>query len=146
MRRQKPYPNYKFFFQEFYDIELYTEPLVVSCVLYSQFENRTARGVSVCSPQDIPDKIVGRKEAERYALHAMKLRGNVMITDKRAVRTVARCECYFTHHAEVNPVLAFHERKALSGTYKPIWLSSGAVGCPDAGRIYAGSFPSLRKS
>ena len=67
------------------------------------------RGVSVCSPSDIPDDIEGEKWAYRYARHALLGRSEVPIVSLPAIRMLLKTDCPFTMQSEEFPFLTFQE-------------------------------------
>ena len=67
------------------------------------------RGVAVCSPNDTPNPLLGRKWARRYAMHSVKGREDVPITDYRATRTILNTDCPFIYQSEINPYPTFQE-------------------------------------
>jgi hypothetical protein len=58
----------------YYERDEKNRPIVTVCLL--QINGAFARGLAVCSPQDNPDKKVGRKIARQRAGYAVKTRSN----------------------------------------------------------------------
>lgn len=85
-------------------------------IVFKWFPNSRiiARGVSVCSPLELPDDERGITIARNHALRALKGRENLRpITNKRAIRTVMKTDCPFVNHLERAPTLTFHECRDL---------------------------------
>lgn len=87
--------------------------IVTVCVI--EDNGVTARGVAVCSPDDEPDMEKGMRLAERYALHAIKGRDEIRITDRRAIGALIKVDCPWLYHSELKPDLSWRERKCLFG-------------------------------
>jgi len=83
--------------------------------------NKLGRGVSVCSPSDTPNVVLGSNWARRYAIHSIKpnrkglRRPDVPITDYRAIRTILNTDCPFVMQSEMNPGLTFQEKAFFFG-------------------------------
>lgn len=77
--------------------------------------DKFGRGVSICSDVDIPDENDGKTYAERYALHAIKRRKNILISDERAIRMLLKTDCPFIDHSQSFPILTWQERRFFFG-------------------------------
>ncbi len=90
-------------------------PQVVTCTIFNGEE--WARGVAVCSPEDVPNLTLGKDMALRYALLSLKGRWRSIrpITDRRALGLLIKLRVPYTCHAERYPRLSFFERRRLFG-------------------------------
>ena len=77
--------------------------------------HKYGRGVSVCSSEDIPNDRDGREYAERAALHAVKGRKEILITDQRAIRALLKTDCPFIYHSQAWPLLTWQEKRFFFG-------------------------------
>jgi len=85
--------------------------IVTVCTIKDK--NKFGRGVAVCSREDEPNDEDGKMYAERYALHAIKGRKNIRITDERAIRGILITDCPFVYHTQIWPQLTWHEKRYL---------------------------------
>jgi hypothetical protein len=90
-------------------------PIITVCLL--SFEDGfMARGVSICSPKDQPEKEVGRCIAHNRALRSLLHRrghGN-LINRPEAISTCIAASCNFAAmKQEIHPTLTAFERKII---------------------------------
>ena len=88
--------------------------VVIVCTIMDS-RGRFGRGVSVCSPSDVPNVVIGSNWAKRYAKHAILGRPDIQITDYRAIRTILNTDCPFVMQSEMNPSLTFQEKAFYFG-------------------------------
>ena len=100
-------------------------------------EGKFGRGVSVCSPGDFPDAIqhddatnsfhTGIFHAKNYALRALKGRGDILITDDRAIYALMATDCPFIYHSQTMPILTWQEKRFFFGKAKFLGYKKGFV-------------------
>ncbi len=107
--------------------------IVVTVCTMMVGSNHFVRGVSVCSPNDTPNPIVGRNWARRYAIHSIKTnkkglqRPDIPITDYRAIRTLLNTDCPFIFQSERDTCPTFQEAAFFFGkkNLSQIWENGG---------------------
>jgi len=101
-------------------------------------EGKFGRGVSVCSPGDQPDPVcmtgypepadhAGMFHAKNYAMRAIKGRGDILITDDRAIRALLSTDCPFVYHSQNMPILTWQEKRFFFGKAKFLEWKKGFV-------------------
>lgn len=97
---------------------LLTKPIVTVCYILTK-DNNVGRGISICSPKDIPDSKEDSKEGKRLAkynaIRVLKGRSIPLIRRKEAIEQLIRVKCPFIKKGELNPHLSWWERKFLFG-------------------------------
>jgi hypothetical protein len=88
--------------------------VVTVCTIMSG-DSKLSRGVSICSPNDVPNSILGRNWARRYSIHAVKGRPDILITDYRAIRTMLNTDCPFIFQSEAFSTPTFQEAAFFFG-------------------------------
>jgi len=90
-------------------------PLVTVCLMATK--NYTARGISTCSPLDIPCKETGRRLARGKALRALgtKMNSSKVGARERVVEVLykANVPLGFLYKSEISPELTDFERNIL---------------------------------
>ena len=84
------------------------EIVITVCTIMDE-AGKTGRGVAVCSPMDSPVDLSGEWYSRCHAMHSIKGRPDVAITDDRAIQTLLRTNCPFTMKSEMYPKLTFQE-------------------------------------
>ncbi len=92
------------------------EQRITVCLLLSG--NNVARGMSVCSYDDIWNDEEGKKLAWTFASRALKNRKNEEITNYKILNILIDTRCPFSKKGEKNPELSWYERKLLFGWKK----------------------------
>jgi hypothetical protein len=117
MKNEKSKIKKKFFY--FYGT--CEHPKLVTVCLVLDDCDEYARGVSVFNrEEDEFNEDVGRDEAEKYAIRALRGRKIPSIKRKQVVDAIMESRCPFAKHGERLPQLTFFERKKLFG-YKSLF-------------------------
>jgi len=121
MKKIKKFTDEKVHF--YYKRDADNRPLVTVCLIHGS--NGIGRGVAVCSPNDIPNKKIGREYAKRRALKAYwEKRTEEPIVTNRAVDvavSVAEDQAeWLNPKIWYNPVLSQHERNIVTAANRSV--------------------------
>ncbi len=106
-----------------YDMEDF-QPYVTVCYLWME-SGDIARGMSVCSYDDVWNGEEGKRLAKHFAVRA--LRGNNLepVQMRQIITILIRTQCPFTKKGEKNPELSWWERRFLFNSKRMDKYESG---------------------